>query len=601
MVTLGMLGMGVGQMITIVMVVLLLGVFAAIVKLLSKQYIRVAPNEVLVKYGRTYKLEDGKTEGFKLVTGGASFIMPLLEKYQILPLDAFQVKFKVVNVPSEEGVLVSVAAVASLKIGNEHALLDSAVRRFLNRDLQEIMQFSQEVLEGGLRGVVAQMKVEELVKERTMFGSKVQQQVTTDLTKLGIMIDNFLIQEISDEKGYIQALGVPRTAEVKRNAAIAQAEADRDQAIRVAEANRDAAQKSAEAMKIGETAKALSAQQISDAQKERDVKIATNAALVGAEQAKVPIAAQIAAAGKDKELRTATVAAEEAEVVARTALQQQEKKRHDAELEASVIVEANRQKEAKIIVAEGTKQAAILTAEGQRRAIEELASAQQVKLDREADGARAAAAHTAEGRKAQAAANQAELVAQAEGEKAQLLATAAGKQAQMLAEAEGQKAQLLAVAAGVAEKAKAYQLLDATGKLLEVLKASPDVVKAIGDAIKVAGEGTLVPMSQAIGAGLGNIDEIRIVDMGGTKDGGADPMSKFLKMVQTALFSIGQNAVALPGSADAIAGLCKKAGIDINAVLAAAKSGDVQPLEQAAKSVAVTAAAETNASKLTKV
>ena len=95
--------------------------------------------------------------------------------------------------------------------------------------------------------------------------------------------------------------------------------------------------------------------------------------------------------------------------------------------------------------------------------------------------------------------------------------------------------------------------------------------------------------------------EVASVDMGGSKDGGADPMSKFLKMVQTALFSIGQNAVALPGSADAIAGLCKKAGIDINAVLAAAKSGDIQPLEQAAKSVAVTAAAETTASKLTKV
>ena len=564
---------GVGEIITLVSVLLLLGVIAGTIMLLANRYVRVAPNELLVKYGRKYRSPDGKeTVGFKLVAGGAAFVVPLLEKYKILPLDAFQVQVQVKNVPSEQGVRVSVASVASLKIGSEHAQLDAAVRRFLNRDASEISEFAKQVLEGGLRGVVATMTVEALVKERAMFGSKVQEQVTQDLGKLGLVMDNFLIQEIADDGGYIQALGVGQTAEVKKAAAIAQAEATRDQTIRVAEAERDAAKMSAEARKIGETAKALSEQQISDANKLRDVQIATNAALVQAEQAKVPIAAKIAAAGKDKELRTAMVAAEEAEVVARTKLQVEEKKRHDAELEASVIVQANRDKEAKVIVAEGVKQAAILTAEGQRRSIEELAAAQQLKLDREADGAKAAAVHASEGRKAQASANQAELVAQAEGQKAQLLATAAGRQAQMLAEAEGQKAQLLAVAAGVAEKAKAYQLLDGTGKLLEVLKASPEVVAAIGQAIKVAGEGTLVPMAQAIGTGLGNVDEIRIVDMGGSKDG-ADPATKFVGMVQKALWSAVQNGSALPGTVEGIMGLLKKAGMDLGSVLAANGSG----------------------------
>lgn len=570
MFTLAMLG--VGQIVTIAMTLLMLVVFAVIIKLLARQYVRVPPNEVLVKYGRKYKNSEGKFEGFKLVPGGASFVIPLLEKSQMLPLDAFQVKFQVTNVPSEEGVLVTVAAVASLKIGTDHVLLDAAVRRFLSRDVNEITRFAQEVLEGGLRGVVAQMKVEELVKERTAFGNKVQEQVTQDLTKLGLVVDNFLIQDINDEGGYIKALGVKRTAEVKRDAAIAQAEANRDQTIRVAESERDAAQKSAEARKIGETAKALADQQISDAQKFRDVQIATNSALVKAEQAKIDISAQIAAAEKDKQLRTAIVAAEEAEVTARTRLQIEEKKRHDAELEASVIVDANRQREAKIIVAEGTKQAAILTAEGQRRSIEELAAAQQLKLDREADGARAAAYHESEGRKAQASAQQAELVAQAEGQRAQLVATADGRKAQLLAEADGQRATLLAVAAGVAEKAKAYALLDQTGKLLEVIKAGPELVGAIGQAIKTAGEGTLVPMSQAIGTGLGNVDEIRIVDMGGG-NAGVDPASKFVGMIQKALWTATQNSSGLPGTAEGIVNLLKKFGLDLSSVIAAKGAG----------------------------
>jgi flotillin len=578
---LAFLGINGGQVLSVVLVLFLLGVLGLILKLLANQYIRVPPNEVLVKYGRQYRSAAGQMEGFKLVPGGAAFVVPMLEKYQMLPLDAFQVKFQVTNVPSEEGVLVTVAAVSSLKIGTEHTLLDAAVRRFLSRDTGQITEFAREVLEGGLRGVVATMKVEELVKERTAFGNKVQEQVTQDLTKLGLVVDNFLIQDINDEGGYIKALGVKRTAEVKRDASIAQAEANRDQAIRVAEAERDAAQKSAEARRIGETAKALADQQVSDAQKERDVKIATNTALVKAEQAKIEIAAKIAAAQKDRDLRTAQVSAEEAEVVARTALQLQEKKRHDAELEAAVIVQANREREAIIIQAEAKKQASILTAEGQRKAIEELAEAERVKREREADGLRAAQEHAATGRKAQAAAQQAELVAEAEGNKAKLLADAEGQKAKLLADAEGQKAQLLAVAAGVAEKAKAYQLLDQTGKLLEILKASPELVEKIGEAVKTAGEGTLAPMAQAIGTGLGNVDEIRITDLGGAANG-QDPLTKLVSLIPKAVFNLVQNAHAIPGVREAVIDVFKKAGIDLASALAESKPAEAKPAAIAA-------------------
>lgn len=566
-----------GGSITVVAVLFLIGVLAAIVSLVVRQYKTVAPNEVLVVFGKGVG-----PEGFKLITGGAAFVMPVFQKSKVMALDAFQVPVSVNNVPSEEGVLVTVEAIASLKIGTEQELLACAVRRFMNSSMEQIKNFAKQPLEGCLRGVVATMTVEELVKNRTTFGSKVQEQVGQELAKLGLVVDNFLIAEITDGKGYIEALGVRRTAEVKRDAAIAQADADRDTAIRVAEAKRESAEKSAVARRIGETATAMADQQINDAQKLRDVQIATNAALVKAEQAKIEVSAKIAAAEKDKQLRVAQVAAEEAETISRTGLALQEKKRNDAQLEATVIVQAARNKEAKIIEAEGVKQSAILTAEGQRQSIEQLAEAAKVKAEREASGQMEAQKHAADGRKAQAIAQQSEmtaeaagtqakLMAEAEGNKAKLLAEAEGNQAKLLADAKGIEARLLAEATGIAEKARAYALLDPTGKMLEIIKASPELIEKIGQAVKTAGEGTLVPMSQAIGTGLGNVDEIRIVDLGGGA-GGTDPLSKLVGIVPKALYSLSQNANAIPGTKDAVMSLLKKIGIDMTD----AKSGVVE-------------------------
>jgi len=105
---------GFNQLVTVVSVLFGMGVLALIFRLILKQYKTVAPNEVLVKYGKGL----GES-GFKLITGGAAFVMPVIQRAKTLALDAFQVPVKVNNVPSEEGVLVTVEAIASLKIGTE--------------------------------------------------------------------------------------------------------------------------------------------------------------------------------------------------------------------------------------------------------------------------------------------------------------------------------------------------------------------------------------------------------------------------------------------------------------------------------------------------
>lgn len=562
----------VGNIIAPVMVFLMVAALFAVVKIVSRNYIKVAPNEVLVIYGRRYKTPDGKgMQGYRLVTGGAAFVIPLLEKCHILPTSAFQVKFSVTKVPSEQGVRVTVNAVATLKVGSDHEMLNEAVKRFLDENLAGIQRFAQEVLEGGLRGVVATMTVEQLVKNRTEFGAKVQETVTGDLQKLGLIVDNFLIQDISDEEGYIDALGRRQTAEVKRDAAIGEADAKRDENIRVAQAQKEADQKSSEARQAGEIAKAEAEKQISNAERERDTIKAQNEAAIAAERAKIAIAAEIAQAEKEKQLKVARVSAEEAEVEAQTKLEEKEQKRRDAELQATLIVQANREKEAAIVQAEGVKQSTIIKAEGDKQAIELGASAARTKREQEAEAAKLAAEREADGRKASAAAHQAELEAEARGDQARREAEAAGIKAKLMAEAEGIKAKLEAEAEGVRKKAEAYRQLDQSGKLLLILEHLPEVLHAMGEAVHQAGLGTVAPMAQAIGTGLSGIEEIRIVDLGGhgvSANGEAvpDALTRFVNNIPKTTFDILQQARAL-GLEPLIGQIAEKYGLDLDSIL----------------------------------
>ena len=573
-------------------------VFVSLLVLVAKNYIKVSPNKVLVVYGRQYAMLDAdgnKTKqrrGFKLITGGAALCIPLLEKYQLLPLEAFQFSAGVTNVPSKQNVLVTVRAVASMKISREQGMLAEAVNRFLGKELGEIEAFAKEVVDGGLRGVVAQMTVEELVQDRARFTDAVTQQVTQDLQTLGLQLDNLVVQEISDEAGYIVALGVKQTVAVKRDAAIAEADAKRDQDIQVAEALREADEKSSEARRLGETAKAKSLQQISDAERDRDQQIAKNKAKVQADQRRIDIIAETAAAEEDKNRRIATVAAEEAEVEARTKLQVKEKERRDAELQASTIITAEREAEAGVITANGVAKAEVVKAEGVKKALIEKAQGERQAAIEKAAGARKEEEEKAEARKATAAAqlveaenkatgdkaaavaHQAELEAEAAGVRARLEADAAGESAMLQAKAEGTRTQLLAEAEGIRQKAAAYRELPPAGILLELSNVAPDILKALGSAIKEAGEGVVAPLAQGIGEGLSAVDEIRLVQIGqnGSGNGSSDAnvLQQFIKSPETAIFGFLNrlDAAKLGPLADSLLAM---AGIDLGEILRAAK------------------------------
>jgi len=320
-----------------VVIVGLAATLLGVVITFARNYVKCAPNEVLVVFGK--KKGD---KGYRLITGGATFVWPIFEAYQRISLDTFQVEFVVEDSPNIDGVPVTVQALANLKISSEASLLANAVERLLElgNDPKRLEQLSRSTLEGQLRMIVGTLKVEEIIQDREKISGQVLSVSKGELNKLGLEVDIFVIQKIADAHGYIDALGKKATAEVKRDASIGEAEAERDATIRTADARRDARKRAAMADRDASIAEAQAAQAVSDADRDRDEQIAKNAARVKSEQARVEIAALTAAAEESKRLKVAEVSAEEAEVQARTKLQEKERERKDAELRASVIVTA---------------------------------------------------------------------------------------------------------------------------------------------------------------------------------------------------------------------------------------------------------------------
>ncbi len=538
-----------GLLIPVVIVGLALAV-VSLVALFSRRYKRCAPNEVLVVYGRKRMIEiiDPTTgdksrieRGYRLIIGGATFVMPVLERVQRIVLNTFQVPFSVSETPNVDGVLVTVDALANMKVSSDPELLSAAVERLLEMGTDQVHQICETTLEGQLRQIVGTLTVEDIVTDREKISQQVLDVARGELNKLGFQLDNFVVQRITDNEGYIDALGKKRTAEVKRDAEIAEAEAHRDASVRSADARRE-----------GETAQAVAQQAISDANRARDVRIAENDASVQAEQARIEVRAETARAQESKAYKVAEVAAEEAEVEARTRLQEKERERKDAELRASVIVSAEREKEARIIRANAEQEAAQLEGEARRILAEKAGQGEQAKLTAEA-----------EGRKAAAAALEREKQAEAEGQRAMLLAQAEGTKAQGEAEGAAKLALLHAEAKGLEEKNAALASLSAGARAVITLELLPGIIEHAGE----AGEKIAAAVFENLGMGLSKIDEVRIVDLGGNGNDSSTPIARFAGSMPEVAFGFLQKLGALGIDVDE---LLEKAGIDLSGLVGGA-------------------------------
>lgn len=203
-------------------------VIALIVLLiLIRAWYRVArADEALVIVGKKQRGADGESSRITVITGGGAIVNPLTQRAEMISLRARQIKMEP-TAQSSNGVTVNVNGVALVKIGSDPESVRRAAERFASQDVA-IEQFTTEQLEGALRGVVATLTVEELMRDRQRLADQIAEGIKSDLSSQGLILDSFQIQGITDSNGYISALGATEVERVKRDAEVAKINADRE-------------------------------------------------------------------------------------------------------------------------------------------------------------------------------------------------------------------------------------------------------------------------------------------------------------------------------------------------------------------------------------
>lgn len=484
---------------SIIQVLAILGIIIALVAMLAvivnRNIIKVAPNTVAILSGRKRPITDPQTGekrivGYRIIRGGSAVRIPVIERVDYLSLNIMTIPLRIESAYNIEGVPVSVNAVAAVKIGGDDYSIGNAIERFLGMTVEQVQDVIFQTMEGHLRSILGTLTVEEINTDRQAFAQRMTAESAQDLARMGLIIDVLTIQQISDQNGYLDALGQKRTAEVKRDAEIGRAEADRD-----------ARQRSAVAMREASTAEAEAEALIAQAQTDTNVVKAQYQASVLAEEARAAQAGPLA----DAEAQRAVVVAEQNVEMARTEagiqVQEMEARRRERELEATVLKQADAERQATVITAEGAKRAEVLQAEGAQQAV--VMHAQAESQQRELVGAGEAARirqigqAEADAKKAEADALRSELLAQAEGARAKLIAEAEGLRASLLAEAEGRHK--------LAEALNAY-----SSEAIQLL-----MYQAFIEQLPKVVEAAALPMSQ--------IDKVVLIDGGGSAPNGSSP------------------------------------------------------------------------------
>ena len=476
--------------------------------LISRNYIKVSPNQAAVISGRRRKLADGTVAGYRLVRGGATLVFPFLEKVEYLDLNVITVPLATTRAYTGQGVPVSVKAVANVKIKGDDTSLRSAAERFLGMPQEQFHRLVFQTLEGHLRAILGTLTVEEINNDRQSFALKLTTEAAGDLEKMGIGLDALTIQEISDDEGYLDALGKRRTAEVKRDAEIGQAEANRDSKI-----------KASLALQEGEKVRLETEAQIAQSQRETEIQKAQVQAEIEAERAKASQAGPLAEAKAQQQVTVEEVRVEKVRTQEEISVQEQEVLRKEKELEATVVKQAEADRKAAVLRAQGLQEAQILEAEGRKQALIATAEAEAQKLQREGQGR--ASAVEAEGR------------AEAEKIRAVGLAEAEKLQAKGLAEAKAIEAQGLAEAAAIKEKAAAWREFNDAARLQTILEKLPSIIESSA------------PVFQAVAEPLGKIDKVVMIDQGGNGNGDGGGINRFAQTGPTLIFGLLQQLQAL--------------------------------------------------------
>ena len=406
----------------------------------------------------------------RILIGKAGIRIPFLERLDKLSLKMFSVDVKTTDfVPNAEYINVKVDATVKIRIGQNEEMMTLASKFFLNEKEDMIIRRVQDTLEGNMREIVGQMRLEEMVTDRKAFGERVQENAIPDLMKMGLEMISFNVQSFSDQNNVIEDLGIDNISQIKKGAAIAKAQADRDIAISQAQAAKEANDAKVQSeMEIAEKQTSLAIRQ-AELKQQSDIKKAEADAAYSIQEQEQRKTIEVTSANANiaKAEREAELKAREVDVMKQTL---------DAEIRAKADAERYRQQqeaEAELFKRQKDAEARRYEKEQEAAAEMKIAEAQKYAKEQEAEGI-----------------------------------AAVGK-----AEAEAIRAKALAEAEGIDKKAEAMKKYGEAAVVEMIMSALPEIAKNVAeplskvDKITMYGEGNSAKLLADIVNGTTQVTE----------------------------------------------------------------------------------------------
>src|SRR5690349_16373592 len=329
--------------------------------MMAKLFVKAGPNEALIVYG---------FKGKRVRIGHGTVVFPLFESCRMLSLELMS--FDVApqqDLYTNQGVAVSVEAVAQIKVKSAEVSIFTAAEQFLTKTPPQREGLIRLVMEGHLRGIIGQLTVEQIVKEPEMVADRMRSTCSDDLNRMGLEVVSFTIKEVRDKNEYIENMGRPDIARIKRDADVAAAEAERDTAIKRAEAQRAAAIAKAQADQERVLAETLSQAKQAEATRDLEIKRATFVEATKKQQAQADKAYELQANIQQQQVVAEAVRVQQVEKEQQVKVQEAEILRHEKELIATVLKQAEVERQRIQNLADAERQRLIAEAEGRAAAI----------------------------------------------------------------------------------------------------------------------------------------------------------------------------------------------------------------------------------------
>ena len=469
--------MYVSAILAVVIILTIIGVLS--------RYRRCKPNQVLVVYGKT----GGEKKSAKLYHGGAAFVLPIIQSYDVLSMEPMQIDCKLTGALSSQNIRVDVPTAITVAISTNPEIMQNAAERLLGMDTESTENLITDIVYGQMRLIIAEMTIEKLNSDRDEFLDKARKNIDNELNKLGLYLLNINISDIRDEAGYIMNLGKEAESRALNEAQANIEEQEKLGAIKIAVQQKEKETAVANTKKEQEIQIACTEKEketiVAETKKEKEIALALTdkEKQIGVAQADRDRAAVIAKTLTDKESAIVRSKAElEVNKAEAERMEEVGKNKAEADKEAAIAIQDS---EAQIKKAEAEKNASIGYNNAQKEVAVSVSELQIIKAQSEKKAGE-------EKVKSEAAVKTAKELADKEVEEAKAKKVQAALKAEKIVPAETQKEEAILQADAEAEKikrraeaeAKAIQMkleAEAEGKK-KSLMAKADGFKAMVEA-----------------------------------------------------------------------------------------------------------------------